>query len=164
MRLCEQAVAYGDDRRRFATYRLILVRMVSHLHIPTSKNYLKKVLSSLSPRTTEPSVHWIVPILAGIPFGAGFAQILQGLVAYLMDAYATYFASAVAATIVMRSACAAAFPLFSPVMFAGLGDQWACSVFAFLSLICMPMPVLFWVSAVISPDQLILTNLIIVLT
>jgi hypothetical protein len=101
---------------------------------------------SLYPRTTQPNVHFMVPILSGIPFGAGIAVILIGLVAYLMDTYTIYFASAVAATVVSRSVFAAAFPLFSPAMFARLGDQWACSVFAFMALVCMPMPLLFWVS------------------
>ncbi|KAI0319813.1 MFS general substrate transporter [Amylostereum chailletii] len=94
--------------------------------------------------TTFPSIHWIVPILGGAPVGVAIALILQSLTSYMMDAYTIYFASAMASTIVLRSTFAAAFPLFSPPMFAGLGDQWACSVFAFLALACMPVPVLFW--------------------
>lgn len=97
-------------------------------------------------RTSQPSVHWIVPILAGVPFGVAIAQILQSLTAYLMDTYTIYAASAIAATVVLRSIFAMAFPLFSPVMFEKLGDQWACTVFAFLALACTPMPMLFWVS------------------
>ncbi|GLB35291.1 putative major facilitator superfamily protein [Lyophyllum shimeji] len=94
--------------------------------------------------TTSPSIHWIVPILAGIPFGAGVAQILQSLTTYLMDTYPLYFASSIAATIVLRSFCGAAFPLFSPAMFQALGDKWAMSVFAFMALACTPIPMLFW--------------------
>jgi len=94
--------------------------------------------------TSTPSIHWIVPIVAGVPFGVGVAQILQSLTAYLMDTYDIYFASAIAATVVLRSCCGAAFPLFSPTMFASLGDQWAMSVFAILSTVCMPIPFLFW--------------------
>lgn len=96
-------------------------------------------------RTSSPAIHWIVPILAGIPFGTGVAQILQSLTTYLMDTYPLYFASSIAATIVLRSFCGAAFPLFSPAMFAAFGDQWAMSVFAFLSLACTPIPILFHV-------------------
>lgn len=96
-------------------------------------------------RTSTPSIHWIVPIVAGVPFGVGVAQILQSLTAYLMDTYNIYFASAIAATVVLRSFCGAAFPLFSPAMFNALGDQWAMSIFAILSTVCMPIPVLFWV-------------------
>ncbi|KAG6829666.1 hypothetical protein H0H92_003909 [Tricholoma furcatifolium] len=94
--------------------------------------------------TTPLSIPWIVPVLAGVPFGAGVAQILQSLTTYLMDTYPLYFASSIAATIVLRSFCGAAFPLFSPTMFAALGDQWAMSVFAFLSLACTPIPILFF--------------------
>ncbi|KAF9459570.1 MFS general substrate transporter [Collybia nuda] len=94
--------------------------------------------------TSTPPIHWIVPILAGVPFGAGVAQILQSLTTYLMDTYNIYFASAIAATIVMRSFCGAAFPLFSPTMFNSLGDKWAMSLFGFLAVGCMPIPMLFW--------------------
>lgn len=104
-----------------------------------------KILNTDPCRTTDPAVHWIVPILSGIPFGTGVAQILQSLTTYLMDAYDIYFASAIAATIVLRSICGAVFPLFSPSMFAALGDAWAMSLFAFLSFVCMPIPMLFWV-------------------
>ncbi|THH15021.1 hypothetical protein EW146_g5400 [Bondarzewia mesenterica] len=94
--------------------------------------------------TTFPSIHWIVPILGGIPLGTAIALILQSLTAYMMDTYTIYCASAIAATVLLRSVLAAAFPLFSPVMFRALGDQWASSVFAFLALACMPVPILFW--------------------
>lgn len=105
-----------------------------------------KARQLLSHRTSQASVHWIVPVISGVPFGVAIAQILQSLTAYLMDTYTIYAASAIAATVVLRSLFAMAFPLFSPSMFAALGDQWACSVFAFLALACTPMPILFWVS------------------
>ncbi|KAF5331138.1 hypothetical protein D9619_005748 [Psilocybe cf. subviscida] len=94
--------------------------------------------------TSSPSVHWIVPILAGVPFGMGVAQILQSLTTYLMDTYGIFFASAIAATIVLRSTCGAIFPIFAPLMFDALGDQWAMSVFAALSTVCAPIPFLLW--------------------
>ncbi|KAL0947203.1 hypothetical protein HGRIS_013320 [Hohenbuehelia grisea] len=94
--------------------------------------------------TTQKRIHFLVPIFAGVPFGVGVAQILQGLTAYLMDTYGIFFASAIAATVVLRSFGGAAFPLVSPPMFRGLGDQWAMSIFAFMSLACMPLPILFF--------------------
>jgi hypothetical protein len=84
-------------------------------------------------------------VLGGVPTGVAIALILQSLTAYMMDAYTMYFASAMAAAVVLRSVAAAAFPLFSPSMFAALGDAWAVSVFAFLALVCMPVPMLFYV-------------------
>ncbi|KAI0085475.1 MFS general substrate transporter [Irpex rosettiformis] len=94
--------------------------------------------------TSLPPIHWIVPILAGIPFGIGVAQIMTGLTQYLMDCYTIYCASAIASTVILRSILAAIFPLISPAMYKNLGVHWASSVFAFLSVLCMPMPFLFF--------------------
>ncbi|KAH8108480.1 MFS general substrate transporter [Phellopilus nigrolimitatus] len=94
--------------------------------------------------TSDSPVSFFAPVFAGVPFGTGISTILQSLTSYLMDSYSIYAASAIAATVVLRSIMACAFPLFSPFMFARLGDHWAMSVFAFLSLGCMPMPLLFW--------------------
>ncbi|KAI5124039.1 hypothetical protein M0805_003868 [Coniferiporia weirii] len=94
--------------------------------------------------TADPPISYFSPIFAGAPFGLGIATIMQSLTAYMMDSYSIYAASAIAATVVMRSTLACAFPLFSPFMFARLGDSWAMSVFGFLSVACMPLPVLFW--------------------
>ena len=91
-------------------------------------------------------MHWIVPILAGFPFGTGIAQIMQGIVQYIMDAYTIYCASAIASTVVLRSVFAAAFPLIAPVMYDRLGNGWASSVWGFLALACAPLPFLFFVS------------------
>ena len=100
----------------------------------------------LDVRTSLPPIHWIVPILAGVPFGIGVAQIMTGLVQYLMDCYTIYCASAIASTVILRSILAAVFPLISPAMYKNLGVHWASSVFAFLSVVCMPLPFLFFVS------------------
>ncbi|PSR88897.1 hypothetical protein PHLCEN_2v5046 [Hermanssonia centrifuga] len=94
--------------------------------------------------TSLPPTHWIVPIFAGVPFGTGLAQIMQGLVQYIMDTYTIYCASAIASTVILRSILAAIFPLISPAMYSRLGDEWATTVFAFLSLACTPLPFLFF--------------------
>ncbi|CCM05490.1 uncharacterized protein FIBRA_07711 [Fibroporia radiculosa] len=94
--------------------------------------------------TSSPHIFWLSPILAGIPFGIGVALVMQGASQYLMDAYQMYSASALAATVVLRSIVAAVFPLFIPTMYANIGDGWACSVFAFLVTACMPIPYLFY--------------------
>ncbi|KAG8716145.1 hypothetical protein FRC11_008626 [Ceratobasidium sp. 423] len=94
--------------------------------------------------TTYPSVHYIVPIIAGVPFGAGMLFVFTSVISYLIDSYTLYAASALAANAVMRSIMGAVFPLFTPRMYASLGDQWACMVFAFLALVCTPMPFLFY--------------------
>ncbi|KAI0779744.1 MFS general substrate transporter [Fomes fomentarius] len=98
--------------------------------------------------TSKPSIHWIAPVLAGVPFGFSCAIIMQGLVQYLMDAYSIYCASAIASTVILRSVVAAVFPLISPALYGNLGDAWACSVFAFLAVACMPVNFLFYVRRV----------------
>ncbi|EPT05860.1 hypothetical protein FOMPIDRAFT_1110128 [Fomitopsis schrenkii] len=94
--------------------------------------------------TCTPKHHWILPIAAGAPFGCGVALVMQGTTQYLMDAYQIYAASAIAATVVARSICACFFPLVIPIMYRNLGDHWAGTVFAILTALCMPLPLLFW--------------------
>jgi multidrug resistance protein len=94
--------------------------------------------------TTYPSIHYMVPIIAGVPFGAGMLLVFTSVISYLIDSYTLYAASALAANAVLRSVMGAVFPLFTPRMYASLGDQWACMVFAFLALVCTPMPFLFY--------------------
>ncbi|KAG8758494.1 hypothetical protein FRC12_009998 [Ceratobasidium sp. 428] len=94
--------------------------------------------------TTYPSVHWIVPILAGIPFGTGIIFTFTSVVAYLVDIYTLYAASCLAANSVVRSVVAFAFPLFVPRLFERVGDQWGSMVFGFLAVFCLPMPFLIY--------------------
>lgn len=42
--------------------------------------------------TNSPSIHWIVPIMAGIPFGFGLVLCFLGLMTYLVDSYTIYAA------------------------------------------------------------------------
>jgi hypothetical protein len=64
--------------------------------------------------TSYPTLHWIGPILAGIPYG--FSQILLflGILNYLADCYLQYAASALAANSLLRSILGATFPLWGP--------------------------------------------------
>lgn len=94
--------------------------------------------------TNGPDVAWIVPIIASGVFGAGLVLVFLSLTNYLIDSYAIYAASALAASAFMRSVFGAAFPLFATKMYAGLGIHWASSVPAFLALACLPFPFLFY--------------------
>ncbi|KAF8453284.1 major facilitator superfamily domain-containing protein [Kalaharituber pfeilii] len=93
--------------------------------------------------TIRDGVHWIVPILAGIPFGLGVILCFISVQAYLVDAYPLYAASALACHIFMRTTLAAIFPLFEAQMYERLGYQWASGLLAFLILIMTPLPFLF---------------------
>ncbi|KIW38363.1 uncharacterized protein PV06_09336 [Exophiala oligosperma] len=94
--------------------------------------------------TTSPSVHWIVPILAGVPFGAGFLLIFMSCMNYLIDSYVIYAASVMAANSVLRSAFGAVFPLFTVQMYENLGVHWASAVPGFIALACFPFPIFFY--------------------
>ncbi|KZM25906.1 transmembrane transport [Ascochyta rabiei] len=94
--------------------------------------------------TNAPSVHWIVSVMAGAPFGFGMVLVFLSIINYLIDAYLIYAASVLAANSVLRSLFGAAFPLFTSYMFADLGIHWASSIPAFLALACVPFPFLFY--------------------
>jgi len=55
-----------------------------------------------------------------------------------------YAASALAANSVLRSIFGAVFPLFVSPMMHNLGTSWGLTVFAFLTLLCAPIPFLFY--------------------
>jgi hypothetical protein len=63
---------------------------------------------------------------------------------YLVDAYLLFAASAVAANTMVRSAVAAAFPLFTVQMFQKLGINWACTLLGFIALLLSPSAFLFY--------------------
>ena len=88
-------------------------------------------------------VHWIVPMLAGVPFGIGFLLIFMALINYVADAYDVYAASALSATSICRSVFGALLPLAGPPMYQTLGISWASSLLGFLSLAMSVIPFAF---------------------
>lgn len=66
--------------------------------------------------TCTPDVHWIAPIIAGIPFGAGNCGVFIYASNYLVHSYGIYAASALAGNAVLRSAMGGALPLAGPKM------------------------------------------------
>ncbi|CRL20315.1 Sucrose/H+ symporter, plant [Penicillium camemberti] len=95
--------------------------------------------------TDSPNIHWVVPIMAGAPFGAGFVMVFICCANYLIDAYVIFAASVLAANSVMRSIFACVFPLFTTYMFNDIGIHWGVAVPGFIALACLPFPVLFYV-------------------
>ncbi|GAA5997332.1 MFS transporter [Rhodotorula paludigena] len=94
--------------------------------------------------TTYHHVHWIVSLIATVPFGIGMLWSFQAVFLYLVDAFRPVAASAMAANSAMRSSFAAAFPLFTTQMFNTLGTQYALMLTAFLCLAMVPFPFLFF--------------------
>lgn len=94
--------------------------------------------------TCFPSVHWIVPIIGSGMFGMGCLLVFTGIFTFQVDAYPLYAASALAANTFLRCSFGAIFPLFGIQMYHKLGDHWATSLLAFLTLAMMPFPYLFY--------------------
>ncbi|PYH80258.1 MFS general substrate transporter [Aspergillus uvarum CBS 121591] len=94
--------------------------------------------------TVYPRVHWIGPIIGSGIFGAGTILVYSGIFTFLVDAYPSYAASALAANSFARSAFAGVFPLFGVQMYNRLGYHWATSLLAFLTLAMIPFPYLFF--------------------
>ena len=94
--------------------------------------------------TDGPDVHWIAPIIFGIPFGTGMVVMFLAVLSYLIDSYTIYAASVLAANSVLRSLFGAAFPLFASQMYDTLGIHWAAALPGFIALACIPFIVIFY--------------------
>ncbi|KAF2274613.1 MFS general substrate transporter [Westerdykella ornata] len=93
--------------------------------------------------SARPDVHWIVPVLSGIPFGVGYLCLFMALLNYLVDAYEIFAASAMAAASFSRSAFGAVLPFAARPMYRSLGVPWACSLLGFLSVALCAVPFVF---------------------
>ncbi|GKZ38060.1 hypothetical protein AbraIFM66950_009975 [Aspergillus brasiliensis] len=94
--------------------------------------------------TIYPHVHWIAPLIGSALFGAGTILVYSGIFTFLVDAYPTYAASALAANSFARSIFGGVFPLFGIQMYNNLGYHWATSLLAFLTLVMAPFPYIFF--------------------
>ncbi|RYP70901.1 hypothetical protein DL771_005151 [Monosporascus sp. 5C6A] len=95
--------------------------------------------------SAKPNVSFVVPMLAGLPFGMGFQLIFMSLLNYLTDAYDIFAASANAAASSCRSVFAVVLPLATTRIFAQLGISGACSLLGGLSaLMCVIPFIFFW--------------------
>jgi hypothetical protein len=94
--------------------------------------------------TCTPNVHWIAPILAGIPFGAGNTAVFIYASNYLVHSYGIYAASALAGNSVLRSFLGATLPLAGPTMYANLGPHWAGTLLSLLEFCLVPIPFVFY--------------------
>lgn len=89
-------------------------------------------------------VSWAGPCFSGFACGFGFLSLYNPANNYLVDSYQHYAASALAAKTFVRSVWGAVVPLFTIQMYHRLGNQWATSLMAFISLACCGIPFLFY--------------------
>lgn len=94
--------------------------------------------------TAAPRVPWPVNVAAGVPFGLGVVLVTIGSTNYIVDSYVVYAASALTVCICGRAVCGAVFPLFVRGLFASVGVWWGLSIPALMSLVCLPVPWVFY--------------------
>lgn len=90
------------------------------------------------------TIHWIVPICFGIPFGAGNTLSFIYSSNYLAGAYGIYAASALASNAVIRSIFGATLPIAGSKMYETMTPQWAGTLCGLLAIAMMPVPFVFW--------------------
>lgn len=93
--------------------------------------------------TSGPETHWIVPTLSGIPFSVAFLWIALSFATYNSLTYTVYTNSAIAVSFFSRSLGCAALALASHKIVSSLGTKWGVSLFGFLSLGLLPIPLIF---------------------
>jgi hypothetical protein len=87
--------------------------------------------------TCTKDVHWIVPILAGVPFGAGNACVFIYATSYLVRSYDIYAASAASG-----NAMGGCLPLSGSSLYATLGLRWGGTLLGLLEAACIPIPII----------------------
>ncbi|OKL58863.1 hypothetical protein UA08_05938 [Talaromyces atroroseus] len=90
--------------------------------------------------TSKASIHWVVPMISGLLFGFGYQVVFTSLMTYVTDAYKIYSASALAASVAIRSIAGALLPFGVRPLYNAVGDSWATSILGFVSLACIPIP------------------------
>ncbi|KAL5520625.1 hypothetical protein ACEPAF_2626 [Sanghuangporus sanghuang] len=93
--------------------------------------------------TSRGDVHWISPALAGVPFGYSMLGTFYSFNAYSTQIFSIYASSASASNTLFRSVVASIFPIIAHPILSGLGTAWGISLFGFLSLGLLPIPLIF---------------------
>jgi hypothetical protein len=93
---------------------------------------------------TPITIHWIWPILAGVPYGAGNTLVFIYASNYMAGCYGIYSASALAGNSVVRSIFGGTLPLAGPYMYKALNPNWAGTVLGLAQVVLIPIPFAFY--------------------
>jgi len=95
--------------------------------------------------TARASIHWIVPDGGIALVGAGTILNFICIQTYVVDAFSTHAASALASITFLRSLAGFGFPLFAPTMYTALGYGKGNSILAAVGiLVGCPAPFILW--------------------
>lgn len=91
--------------------------------------------------TGRNDIHWMCPTASAIPFGFGLILIFFINMLYFGISFPpASVASALGANNLLRYLLASVFPLFTTQMYERLHIDWATSLFAFISILLLPIP------------------------
>ncbi|KAH7115833.1 major facilitator superfamily domain-containing protein [Dendryphion nanum] len=89
--------------------------------------------------------HWILPILGTFFIGFSGFLVMMPVQIYIVDVFGSDgAASALAANTVLRNIAGAFLPLAGPRLYENLGLGWGNSLLAFLGILFIPVPFLFY--------------------
>ncbi|KAH8655268.1 synaptic vesicle transporter [Xylariales sp. PMI_506] len=95
--------------------------------------------------TSEHTAFWLWPNVGVFIVTVGMIVCFQCMQVYIVETYSRYAASAIAATVVLRSLAGFGFPLFAPQMYDSLGYGWGNSLLGFIACgIGLPAVFIFW--------------------
>ncbi|KAJ5141559.1 hypothetical protein N7526_002554 [Penicillium atrosanguineum] len=94
--------------------------------------------------TARPPIHWIWPILAGLPFGIGNGLVFIYATNYIAGSYTVYAASALAGNSIVRYGLAGVLPLAGSKLYSTLGANWAGTMLALIEVTLIPIPFIFY--------------------
>lgn len=94
--------------------------------------------------TARDFVHWICPILAGVPFGLGNCLVFIYVTSYIVASYNIYAASALAGNSVVRYIFGGLLPLAGSKMYHSMGVDYAGTMLALVEVILIPIPFIFY--------------------
>jgi MFS family permease len=86
--------------------------------------------------TAEMRLHWVIPLIGTVFVGIGQLMSFMALQLYLIDAFQSYAASAIAVITTVRSVAGALLPLFGLRMYENIGVGWGNTL---LAVVCLPL-------------------------
>ncbi|RKF75688.1 Citrinin biosynthesis cluster MFS transporter mrr1 [Golovinomyces cichoracearum] len=94
--------------------------------------------------STPITIHWILPVLSGIPLGAGYFFVMVYGVNYITESYGIYAASALAGNVVSRNIVGGIMPLVGSILYRKIGPRWTGTVLGALLMALIPIPFTFY--------------------
>ena len=88
--------------------------------------------------SARPDVHWLVPVLSGVPVGMGMTLLQLSLLNYYIDLYPTQSASVIAANCAVRNVVSTISPSLGVPLYTHFGIRNASLLLASISCVGFP--------------------------